>query len=340
MSVPAKARRVVLLNRPPGEPAESDFRVEHYAVPEPGPLEVLVRVVYMSLDPYMRGRMRDVASYSPPVAIGAVMTGGVVGEVVKSNDPTIKVGEIVEGRLGWQEYGVARAAELRRIDPAIAPISTANGILGMPGMTAYFGLLECGKPVAGETIVVSAASGAVGQVVGQIGKIMGCRVVGVAGGKAKCDFVVKELGFDSCVDYKAANDLDAALRAACPDGIDIYFENVGGVVGDAVLRNLNFFARVALCGSIAQYNETAPMGPRLLGTFVGKRVTARGFIVTDFAQHWPVALKRMADWIKAGKLKYREDVVEGIERAPRAFIGLLRGENFGKLLVKLGPDPK
>ena len=186
-----KARRVVLLNRPAGEPAESDFRVEEFDVPEPGPLEVLVRVVYMSLDPYMRGRMRDAASYSAPVAIGAVMTGGVVGEVVKSNDPTIKVGEIVEGRLGWQEYGVARASELRKIEAGIAPISTANGILGMPGMTAYFGLLECGKPQPGETIVVSAASGAVGQVVGQIGKIMGCRVVGIAGGKAKCDFVVK-----------------------------------------------------------------------------------------------------------------------------------------------------
>ncbi len=335
-----KARRVVLLNRPAGEPAESDFRIEEYDVPEPGPLEVLVRVVYMSLDPYMRGRMRDVASYSPPVAIGAVMTGGVVGEVVKSNDPAIRVGEIVEGRLGWQEYGVARGAELRKIDPKIAPISTANGILGMPGMTAYFGLIDCGKPQPGETIVVSAASGAVGQVVGQIGKIMGCRVVGIAGGKAKCDFVVKELGFDACVDYKAEKDLDAALRAACPDGIDVYFENVGGAVGDAVLRNLNFFARVALCGSISQYNETAPMGPRLLGTFVGKRVTARGFIVSDYAGHWPGALKRMAGWIKAGKLKYREDVVEGIERAPRAFIGLLRGETFGTLLVKLGPEPK
>ncbi|MCW5745350.1 MAG: NADP-dependent oxidoreductase [Alphaproteobacteria bacterium] len=338
--IPKTHRRVVLLRRPPGEPAESDFRVEEAAVPQPGPREVLVRVIYLSLDPYMRGRMRDAASYAAPVGIGEVMTGGTVGEVVASNHPDFKVGDIVEDRLGWQEYAIGGGPGLRKIDPSIAPISTANGVLGMPGMTAYFGLLEVGRPKPGETVVVSAASGAVGQVVGQIAKIMGCRAVGVAGGPAKCAFVKDTLGFDACIDYKAVNDLDAALRAACPDGIDVYFDNVGGVITDAALRNLNFFARVALCGSISQYNATAPeMGPRLLGTFVGKRVTARGFIVTDFAAHYVPALRQMGGWVRSGKLKYREDIVEGIDKAPRAFIGLLRGENFGKMLVKLGPEP-
>jgi len=245
------------------------------------------------------------------------------------------VGDIVEDRLGWQEYAVG-GATLRKIDPAIAPISTANGILGMPGMTAYFGLLEVGRPKPGETVVVSAASGAVGQVVGQIAKIMGCRAVGIAGGARKCTYVKETFGFDACIDYKSANDLDAALRAACPNGIDVYFDNVGGVVSDAVLRNLNPYARISLCGSISQYNAVTPeMGPRLMGTFVGKRVTAQGFIVSDFAAKFPAALRQMAEWIKSGRLKYREDIVEGIDKAPRAFIGMLRGENFGKMLVKM-----
>jgi len=336
VSLPKTYRRVVLVRRPPGEPAESDFRVEEVAMPEPKHGEVLVRVAYLSLDPYQRGRMRDAASYAAPVGLGEVMTGGIVGEVVKSNNPRFAAGDIVEDRLGWQEYAIGGAASMRKVDRSLAPISTANGVLGMPGMTAYFGLLEVGQPKPGETIVVSAASGAVGQVVGQIGKIMGCRVVGIAGGAKKCAFVKDELGFDACVDYKAGNDLDAALRAVCPNSIDVYFDNVGGEVSDAVLRNLNFFARVALCGSISQYNATTPpMGPRLLGTFVGKRVRAQGFIVTDFATKYEPAMRQMGEWIRSGKLKYREDVVQGIEKAPRAFIGLLRGENFGKLLVKM-----
>jgi NADPH-dependent curcumin reductase CurA len=336
MAIPKTHRRVVLVRRPPGEPVETDFRVEEAPVPEPRHGEVLVKGLYLSLDPYQRGRMRDAASYAAPVGLGEVMTGGIVGEVVKSNHAGFKAGDIVEDRLGWQEYAIGGAPTLRKVDPSLAPISTANGVLGMPGLTAYFGLLEVGQPRPGETIVVSAASGAVGQVVGQIGRIMGCRVVGVAGGARKCAFVRDELGFDACVDYKAGNDLDAALRAACPKGIDVYFDNVGGEVSDAVLRNLNFFARVALCGSISQYNATTPpMGPRLLGTFVGKRVRAQGFIVTDYAGRAEAALRQMGEWIRAGRLKYREDIVEGIEKAPRAFIGLLRGENFGKLLVKL-----
>jgi NADPH-dependent curcumin reductase CurA len=246
------------------------------------------------------------------------------------------VGDIVEDRLGWQEYAIGGGPALRKVDPSLAPISTANGVLGMPGMTAYFGLLHVGQPKPGETVVVSAASGAVGQVVGQIARIMGCRTVGIAGGTKKCAFVKDELGFDACIDYKAEKDLDTALRAACPNGPDVYFDNVGGEITDAVLRNINFFGRVALCGSISQYNATgASMGPRLLGTFVGKRVMARGFIVTDFAQHYGPAMRQMGEWIRDGKLKYREDIVEGIDKAPRAFIGLLRGENFGKMLVKL-----
>ena len=336
--IPKTHRRVVLARRPPAEVAESDFRVEEAPVPEPGPREVLVRVVYMSLDPYMRGRMRDVASYAAPVAIGEVMTGGTVGEVVKSNHPGFKVGDIVEDRLGWQEYAIGPGPAMRKVDATLAPISTANGVLGMPGMTAYFGLFDVGQPKAGETVVVSAASGAVGQIVGQLAKIAGCRAVGIAGGDKKCAFVKDTLGFDACIDYKAEKDLTAAVKAACPNGVDVYFDNVGGVVSDAVFLNLNFWARVALCGSISQYNTTEP-GPRLLGAFVGKRVTMRGFIVWDFNGKYEPARRQMGEWVRSGRVKYKEDIVEGIENAPRAFVGLLRGDNFGKLQVKLGPDP-
>ena len=337
---PKTHRRVVLVRRPPGEPTEADFRVEEAPVAEPGPGQVLVRVVYLSLDPYMRGRMRDAASYAAPVGIGEVMAGGTVGEVVKSNAPTFKPGDIVEDRLGWQEYAVGNAGSLRKIDPALAPISTANGVLGMPGMTAYFGLFDVGQPKPGETIVVSAASGAVGQVVGQLAKIAGCRAVGIAGGPQKCAFVKDTLGFDACIDYKAAGDLATAVKAACPNGVDVYFDNVGGRVSDAVFLNLNFFARVSLCGSISQYNAASPeMGPRLLGLFVGRRVNMRGFIVSDFVAKWPAALRQMGEWVRAGRIKYKEDIVQGLDKAPRAFIGLLRGENFGKLQVQLGPDP-
>jgi hypothetical protein len=338
MMLPNTYRRVVLARRPPAEVAETDFRIEEVPLPQPGPREVLVRVVYLSLDPYMRGRMRDAASYAAPVGIGEVMTGGTVGEVVGSNHPDFRVGDIVEDRLGWQEYAIGPGREMRKVDPAIAPISTANGVLGMPGMTAYFGLFEVGQPKAGDTVVVSAASGAVGQIVGQLAKIAGCRAVGIAGGANKCAFVKDTLGFDACIDYKAGNDLTAAVKTACPNGVDVYFDNVGGPVSDAVLANLNFFARVALCGSISQYNTAEP-GPRLMGTFVGKRVTARGFIVWDFNTRYGPALARMGEWVRAGRLKYKEDIVAGLENAPRAFIGLLRGDNFGKLQVKVGPDP-
>jgi len=338
--IPKTCRRIVLARRPPAEPAESDFRIEEVPVPQPGPGQVLVRVIYLSLDPYMRGRMRDAASYAAPVGIGEVMTGGTVGEVVASNHTGFKVGDIVEERLGWQEYALSGGATLRKIDPSLAPISTANGVLGMPGMTAYFGLLEVGQPRPGETVVVSAASGAVGQVVGQLARIAGCRAVGIAGGAKKCAFVKDTLGLDDCLDYKATKDLSAALKAACPNGVDVYFDNVGGAVSDAVFVNLNFFARVSLCGSISQYNAATPeMGPRLLGLFVGRRVNMRGFIVSDFAAKYAPAMRQMGEWVRSGRIKYKEDIVEGLEAAPRAFIGLLRGENFGKLQVRLGPEP-
>jgi NADPH-dependent curcumin reductase CurA len=337
--IPKTHRRVVMANRPVGEPKESDFRVDEAPVPEPGTNQVLVRSIYLSLDPYMRGRMRDVASYAPPVAVGEVMPGGVVGQVAASNNPAFKVGDFVEERIGWQEYAIAGPG-LRKIDPAMAPISTANGVLGMPGMTAYFGLFDIGQPKPGETVVVSAASGAVGQVVGQLAKLAGCRVVGVAGGAKKCAFVTDELGFDACVDYKAEKNLAAAIKAACPDGVDVYFDNVGGDVTDAVIVNLNFWARVALCGAISQYNaETPPVGPRLMWNFVGRRTSLRGFIVSDFAHKFDPARKQMGAWVRSGKLKYREDIADGIASAPRAFIGMLRGENFGKQLVRLGEDP-
>lgn len=338
-SVPGTYRRIVLKSRPPGEPSESDFALKEVPIPEIGPGQVLVRVLYLSLDPYMRGRMRDVASYAPPVGLGEVMTGGTVGQVVASNHPGLQVGDIVEDRLGWQEYGVGGGASMRKIDPSLAPISTANGILGMPGMTAYCGLFEVGMPKVGETVVVSAASGAVGQVVGQLARLAGCRVVGIAGGPTKCDFVRDELGFDACIDYKAVVDLGAALESACPDGIDVYFDNVGGPISDAVMLQLNMWARIVLCGAISQYNAAEPeMAPRLPAFFVGRKVTMRGFIVSDFAPKYEPARRIMGKLVREGQLKYREDIIDGLENAPRAFIGLLRGENFGKLQIRVSPE--
>ncbi len=337
--LPTHHRRVVLAKRPAGEPEPGDFRLETVATPAPGAGEVLVRVIYLSLDPYMRGRMRDAASYAAPIGIGETMVGGTVGEVVASNHPALKPGDIVEDRLGWQEYGVSHGATVRKIDPSIAPISTANGILGMPGMTAWFGLLDIGQPKPGETVVVSAASGAVGQVVGQLAKRAGARAVGIAGGAKKCEFVRDGLGFDACVDYKAG-DLAGALQAACPDGVDVYFENVGGVIGDTVTMAMNTWGRIVLCGAISQYNATGvEMAPRLPGFFVGKRVTMRGFIVSDFAPRYEPARKLLGGLVRSGAVRYREDIVAGLENAPQAFIGLLRGDNFGKLQIQVGSAP-
>jgi NADPH-dependent curcumin reductase len=327
-------RQILLKSRPPAMPSAANFELTERPAPEPGDGQFLVRNDYMSLDPYMRGRMSDARSYAKPVEIGEVMTAGTVGEVVASRHRDFAIGDIVNLQGGWQEYSLSTGAGARKIDPKLAPIQTALGILGMPGMTAWCGLLEIGRPRAGETVVVAAASGAVGSVVGQIAKIKGARAVGIAGGAAKCSFVKEELGFDDCLDHRAP-DLAAQLERACPKGIDVYFENVGGAVQDALWPLLNDFARVPLCGLIAQYNDTAPRpGPNFF-SILRKRIAVRGFIVSDFLEKWPEARRDIAQWIGEGKLKYREDVVSGLERAPEAFIGLLQGKNFGKMLVKL-----
>jgi NADPH-dependent curcumin reductase CurA len=332
-------RRIVLAARPTGEPRLEDFRLEETDAPLPGEGQVLLRTLYLSLDPYMRGRMNPGPSYAPPVELGQVMEGGTVSEVVESRTPEIAAGDVVLGYCGWQEHAVADARALRKLDPGLAPVTTALGVLGMPGMTAYTGLLNIGHPEPGETVVVPAASGAVGSVVGQIARIKGCRAVGVAGGPQKCRFVRDELGFDACVDHRAP-DFEAALKAACPRGIDIYFENVGGAVFQAVLPLLNPFARVPVCGLIAHYNATElPPGPdcvpAVMSAILVKRLTFRGFIVTDFAAQQPQFLKDASGWLREGRIKYREDVVKGLENAPAALIGMLRGRNFGKLLVKV-----
>jgi NADPH-dependent curcumin reductase CurA len=327
-------RQIVLKSRPEAMPALDNFALVETPVPEPGEGEVLVRTLWLSLDPYMRGRMSAAKSYAKSVEIGATMVGGTVGEIVASKNPKFAVGDIVLGAGGWQDYALSNGNGLRKLDPATAPVTTALGVLGMPSLTAYAGLLEIGQPKAGETVVVAAASGAVGSVVGQIAKIRGCRAVGIAGGADKCRFVVDTLGFDACVDHRAP-DFREALAAACPNGIDVYFENVGGAVQQTVWPLLNDFARVPVCGLIAQYNLATPMpGPDMF-TVLRKRLMLRGFIVTDFAAKQADFLRDAGEWIRDGRLKYREDIVDGLENAPSAFLGLLQGKNFGKLLVRV-----
>jgi NADPH-dependent curcumin reductase len=336
--------RILLAARPVGEPEKSDFRIEEMPVPVPGPGQMLLRTLWLSLDPYMRGRMSDAPSYAKPVEIGQVMEGRTVSEVVASNRQGFAAGDIVLSPHGWQSHAVSEGKGVRKIDPALAPVSTALGVLGMPGMTAYTGLLDIGRPQAGETVVVSAASGAVGSAVGQIAKIKGARTIGIAGGADKCRYVVDELGFDACIDHRGG-ELAARLKAACPNGIDVYFENVGGAVFEAVFPLLNDFARVPVCGQIASYNLTElPAGSlrtsALLRATLTKRLTIRGFIVFDFAARHNDFLRDMAGWVREGRIKYREDVVDGLAKAPRALIGLLRGENFGKLLVRVAADAR
>jgi NADPH-dependent curcumin reductase len=327
-------RQIVLKSRPEGMPGLDNFALVESPVPEPGEGEVMIRTLYLSLDPYMRGRMSAAKSYAKPAELGTTMVGGTVGEIVTSKNPKFAVGDIVLGSGGWQDYALSNGAGLRKLDPAVAPVSTALGVLGMPGMTAYFGLLEIGQPKPGETVVVAAASGAVGSVVGQIAKIRGSRAVGIAGGADKCRFVLDTLGFDACVDHRAPDFRDA-LAAACPNGIDVYFENVGGAVQQTVWSLLNDFARVPVCGLIAQYNLATPMpGPDMF-TVLRKRLTLRGFIVSDFAAKQADFLRDAGAWVRGGRIKYREDLVDGLENAPTAFLGLLQGKNFGKLLVRV-----
>ena len=329
-----KNMQVLLASRPVGWVKESDFRVVETDIPSPGDGQVLVKNLYLSLDPYMRGRMNDARSYAAKVEIGQVMTGETVGEVIESRNPKFRAGDTVAGRVGWQSFALSDGSDLRKVDPKAVPISTYLGVVGMPGVTAWIGLNDIGQPKPGETVVVSAASGAVGSVVGQLAKAKDCRVVGVAGGKAKCDFVMQELGFDACVDHRAG-DWQQALAAATPKGIDVYFENVGGPLLDAVLLRCNPFARVPLCGMVSQYNAVDRYGVQNLMMAVGMRIRLQGFIVSDHMARWPEALKELAQGVRDGKIKYRETVTEGLANAPRAFIGLLKGENFGKQLVKL-----
>jgi len=325
-------RRVVLASRPAGWVSEDNFRIEAAPLPKPGEGEVLVKNLWLSLDPYMRGRMSDAKSYVKGVDLGELMVGQTVGEVVESKNPKFKKGDHVLTQLGWQLFGAT--SDISRVDGARAPLSYYLGVLGMPGMTAYFGLKELGQPKAGETVVVSAASGAVGSVVGQLAKIWGCRVVGIAGGKQKCHYVTKELGFDACVDYKAGN-LYQDLKAACPKGVDVVFENVGGEILDTLLRQMNLFSRIVVCGLIAEYNATEPYGYKNLRAILVNRIRVQGMIVFDWKERYGEALKALAGHLAEGKLKYRESVVEGLENAPKGLIALLKGGNFGKQLVKL-----
>jgi len=337
--MPEINKQITLAARPKGLPKESDFKLVESPVPAPKAGEILVRVLYLSVDPYMRGRMNDVKSYAPPVQIGEVMGGGAVGKVVASQNPQFQVGYIVEGYFGWQEYAISNGTGVRKIDPAVAPISTALGVLGMPGLTAYFGLLEIGKLRQGETVVVSSAAGAVGSIAGQIARIKGCRVVGIAGSDQKVAWLRDELGFDAAFNYKAAEDYSSKLQELCPNGIDVYFDNVGGAITDAVFPLINTGARIVVCGQIAQYNAEKPeTGPRLLWQLIVKQARAEGFLVFQFAPRYAEGLKQMVEWLSAGKLKYREQSTEGIESAPRAFIGMLQGENTGKQLVRVARE--
>ncbi len=335
--------QVLLKSRPDGEPTPENFDIVQTPVPTPGENQMLVKTIYMSLDPYMRGRMSEAKSYSASAQIGEPMLGGGVGVVEQSNLSGFDVGDYVMCATGWQSHCLSDGVGVMKLNPGLAPISTAVGVLGMPGLTAYFGLLEIGQPKEGETVVVAAASGAVGSVVGQVARIKGAKAIGIAGSPDKCAFVVDELGFDACLNYKDA-DFAEQLAKACPDGIDVYFENVGGKVFDAVMPLLNDFARIPLCGLISQYNATSlPTGtnylPALMRDMLTKRMTLRGFIISDHFDHLPAFLKDMGGWIASGQLKYREDIVDGIENAPEAFIGLLKGKNFGKLLVRVSDDP-
>jgi NADPH-dependent curcumin reductase CurA len=331
-------RQILLRRRPVGLPVADDFEIVDVPAPPVAEGDVLRRTIYLSLDPYMRGRMSDEASYAASVAIGQPMVGHTVSQVLESRNPAFAAGDFVTGYDGWREAAVSKGQDLRKLDPSL-PISTAIGVLGMPGLTAYVGLLDIGQPRAGETVVVSAASGAVGSIVGQIARIKGCRAVGVAGSAEKCAFVVDELGFDGCVNYKSAT-FPADLAAACPRGIDVYFENVGGTVFAAVLKLINQNARIPLCGLSADYTATEPRPAPNLRPLLVKRALIKGFIVSDHANRAADFQREAADWVKAGQIKYKEDIVDGLENTPTAFLKLFDGSNFGKLLVRVSPDPR
>jgi NADPH-dependent curcumin reductase CurA len=330
-----KNKQILLASRPPGMPTLDNFSIVDAEVPEPKDGEVLLRTRFLSVDPYMRGRMRDQKSYAPPFALNEVIAGGVVAEVIESRAPAFQPGNIVTGLLAWRLYSVAKAEELRRVDPNIAPVTTALGVLGMPGLTAYFGLLDIGQPQEGETVVVSGAAGAVGMTACQIAKINGCRVVGIAGSDEKNRYLEHELQVDATINYKTA-DIESAMKAACPNGVDVYFDNVGGEISDAVMKLLNQRARIVICGQISLYNLESPdIGPRVQPTLLVNSALMKGFIVSNYAARFAEGGKQLAQWLTEGKLKYFETFVEGFENAPRAFLDLFAGTNLGKQLVKV-----
>jgi NADPH-dependent curcumin reductase CurA len=333
------SREIRLKIRPVGLPAEKDFELSQVTVGEVGAGQLLVQNVYMSVDPYMRGRMLERKSYVPPFEIGKALEGAAVGRVLESNNDKFKKGDYVQSFLGWREYFVSDGSGLTKVDASLAPVQAYLGVLGMTGMTAYFGLLKHGTPKAGETVFVSAASGAVGAIVCQVAKLKGCRVVGSAGSDAKVDWLINEVGIDAAMNYKKEKNLTRKLHELCPEGIDVYFENVGGAHFEAALEVMNDFGRVAMCGMISQYNEILPpKGPANLAQVIGKRIRIQGFIVSDHMGEMNAFYADMAKWLSDGKIKYKETIIDGIENAPKAFIGLFTGDNFGKMLVRMKPD--
>lgn len=328
-----------LVDYPEGLPKETTFRMEESPVPEPGPGQVLVRSLYLSVDPYMRGRMHPRKSYAEPMKPGEVIVGGAAGRVVASRHPGFSEGDFADGMLGWQDYAAVDGAGLRKLDPDPALLPASQGVLGMPGLTAYFGLLDVGRPKAGETVLVSGAAGAVGTVVGQIARIVGCRTAGVAGSPEKVRLLTEESGFDAAFDYKTVADLRLAMSEACPGGVDVYFDNVGGAITDAAMTLINLRARVVICGQISQYNATRPpRGPRQFHLILSARALVQGILVSDWADRYSEGLAQLTSWFREGKVRSFETVVAGLENAPVAFIGLFHGHNVGKQLVKIA-DP-
>lgn len=337
-------RRLLLASRPHGAPTIDNFRLETSALPKASAGQLLLRTVYLSLDPYMRGRMSDAPSYAAPVELGEVMTGGTVSKVLESQHADFKAGDWVVARTGWQDYSVVNASNVKKLrGEALKHPSLGLGVLGMPGFTAFMGLLDIGQPQAGETVVVAAATGPVGSLVGQIAKLKGCKVIGIAGGEEKCRYAVEHFGFDRCLDHHSGL-LAEQLKHVCSNGIDVYFENVGGAVFDAILPLLNTKARIPVCGLVSQYNATSlPQGedrlPLLAATLLRKRIRMQGFIIfDDYGHRYAEFAQQMGEWFAADKIKFREDIVDGLENAPQAFIGLLEGKNFGKLIVRVGKD--
>ncbi|MED1124885.1 NADP-dependent oxidoreductase [Bacillus atrophaeus] len=336
--MPESQQQIQLARRPQGVPKHEDFRFETISVPEPKQGEVLVKTLYVSVDPYMRGRMQNTKSYVEPFALDEALSGGVIAEVVSDGEGQFKKGDIVIGNLNWQEYSAASESALRKIDTSIAPASAYLGILGMTGLTAYFGLMDIGRPKQGETVVVSGAAGAVGSTVGQIAKIKGARVVGIAGSDEKIAYLKDELQFDEAINYKTEDDIQKALADACPDGVDVYFDNVGGPISDSVMNLLNEFARIPVCGAISSYNaesEKDDMGPRVQSKLIKTKALMQGFIVSDYSERFPEGAKQLAEWLKDGKLHYEETITEGFDKIPDAFLGLFQGKNKGKQLIKV-----